>query len=463
MCVSGTHIAWGIATPALQHQQWLENTTTLDQVGVITSWYFGAIIGSIFLIWINDKMARKDLFVSTITFQVLIHRYTREEYKSNPSIQILAAGFYMISSILMIIFPDTAFMLLAARLLAGLGHGLAFIPGVIHGAENSANYNRPETSSLMQAALLPGLVFAPLLISLNHYDDLQPATYSENQILGALGTLFSAIAVILPMFLTLESVVTEAKRGNDSNALDNMARLRREPREGPHLQYDFLQIKAMLVEDKNQNVGPFQEGNSRAMFTVILARILLVLSLNYGINMLRVQWVNVFTTQSGSPSLSFGLRWLVFIVISWYADSIGRRVLLVVSGFSSAACLMGLVICSFVVAEGNSPAQGILSLIFDGAVGLGVLYIPDVLMGEAFPQNKKFASSIVACVIENLVQALIVGLLYQFPLREFELPFLITSTALFTLITAALLFMVPTIPPDSSLRSIRAAFRTKYN
>lgn len=369
----------------------------------------------------------------------------------------------MISSILMIIFPDAAFMLLAARLLAGLGHGLVFVPGVIHGAENSANYNRPETSSLMQAAILPGLVFAPLIISLSHYDDLQPATYSENQILGALGTLFSAIAVILPMFFTPESVVTEAKRGNDSNALNNMARMRREPRESPHLQYDFLQIKAMLVEDKNQNVGPFHEGNGRAMLTIILSRILLVLSLNYGINMLRVQWVNVLTTQSGSPSLSFGLRWLVFIVISWYADSIGRRVLLVVSGFSSAACLLGLVICSVVVVEGTSPAQGILSLIFDGAVGVGVFYIPDVLMGEAFPQNKKLSSSIVACVIEHLVQAVIIGILYQFPLREFELSLLITSTALFILITAAMFFLVPTIAPNSSLRTIRAAFRTKYN
>lgn len=64
MYVSGSHIAWGTATPVIRLQEWNRDTTPTVQTGVIISWYVGAILGSIILVIINNKVSRRNLYVS---------------------------------------------------------------------------------------------------------------------------------------------------------------------------------------------------------------------------------------------------------------------------------------------------------------------------------------------------------------------------------------------------------------
>lgn len=63
MYISGSHIAWGNATPAIKNQEWYVNVPPNEQLIVFISWYIGAIIGSVILFFVNEKLTRKTLYV----------------------------------------------------------------------------------------------------------------------------------------------------------------------------------------------------------------------------------------------------------------------------------------------------------------------------------------------------------------------------------------------------------------
>lgn len=63
MYVSGTHIAWSSVVPTVIHQNWAQDVSTSEQSVVYVAWYIGAIIGSILLFILNDKLSKKKLYV----------------------------------------------------------------------------------------------------------------------------------------------------------------------------------------------------------------------------------------------------------------------------------------------------------------------------------------------------------------------------------------------------------------
>lgn len=237
-----------------------------------------------------------------------------------------------------------------------------------------------------------------------------------------------------------------------------MCRLRREPRENLQLLYDFQEIKAMVEEDKDQNISPFQEGNTKAMMVLLLSRLLSLLSMNYAVNMFRVNVFTQFANVYFAPSLGFFARLLVFSLVSLFADRIGRKKLLLASGGIAGVCLLANTIWSIVL-DGPSNIPGIITLIFDGAVGAGVAYIPDVIMSEAFPMKKKLASSMVACIMEYALQIIVVGILYNMALSQYQLPTLIVSTILYLSITAALYYLMPVVESNSTQRQAKEVYR----
>ena len=64
MYVSGSHMAWGIASPVIRDLPWAQNTTATTQTLLTISWFLGAIIGSVLLLFLNQKITKKLLFVS---------------------------------------------------------------------------------------------------------------------------------------------------------------------------------------------------------------------------------------------------------------------------------------------------------------------------------------------------------------------------------------------------------------
>lgn len=64
MAVSGTHISWGISSPEIRSQEWHLNTLPNEQVFVIISWYFGALLGSVLLIFMHASLNKRWIYVS---------------------------------------------------------------------------------------------------------------------------------------------------------------------------------------------------------------------------------------------------------------------------------------------------------------------------------------------------------------------------------------------------------------
>lgn len=369
---------------------------------------------------------------------------------------------FSLSSALMIIFPQHSLALLGLRLIAGIAHGLVFIAAIFHGAENSLNKMRPQIVTLMPLSLLVGYMLTPILVSIS-YEDQDPnyASIDENKLLGIVNLIFSISAIGLTPFFTYESVVVSASRGEDETALTNMARLRREPIENAQIQYDYQEIKAMLEEDRDQNISPLQEGNGRAIITLLLSRLLLVLSMNYAINMIKVDALTPLMTIYMAPSMGFIVRCLFVSIICLFVNPLGRKNLLVVSAAASGACLIVMVILSLIMDESSDgDIIGIFSLIFDAAIGVGVAFVPDIIMAEAFPAKKKLASAMVAFILENALQIILMGILYDINKSDFEVPVLAVSAGLFAIVTGALIYWTPKMPSNTTLRAARAVFRS---
>lgn len=317
---------------------------------------------------------------------------------------------------------------------------------------------RPQIVAMMQMGILAGAMVGSASLNVGYTSDRDENIYYENRFIKLVGLAFSLIAILVCVIFNYESVVVSASRGEDQLALNNMCRLRREPIDNMQLQYDYQEIKAMLDEDKGQNMSPLQEGNGRAMIAIVLTRVLIVLGMNYGLQMIKVEMLTPLVTEYVSPFLGVFVQVFFVSILCLMADWIGRKRLLILSAALSAVCLLGLTITSATI-DGDSTIKGVLSFGFDAAKGVGVVYIPDILMAEAFPVKKRFASAMIAVVVENVLQIILTGILSPMDMGDFELPILGVSTGLFVVITAALFYLVPTIEANSTVRSVRAKFR----
>lgn len=75
MLVSGIHIGWGICSPQLRHQEWHLNSYPQEYMMVIMSWFLGAIIGSIMVLYIYTRFTKRQIYVSVplLTKAPLLH------------------------------------------------------------------------------------------------------------------------------------------------------------------------------------------------------------------------------------------------------------------------------------------------------------------------------------------------------------------------------------------------------
>lgn len=64
MLVSGIHIGWGICSPQLRDQEWHLNSYPHEYMMVIMSWFLGAIIGSIMVMYIYTRFTKRQIYVS---------------------------------------------------------------------------------------------------------------------------------------------------------------------------------------------------------------------------------------------------------------------------------------------------------------------------------------------------------------------------------------------------------------
>lgn len=360
----------------------------------------------------------------------------------------------MISSTLMIILPQQAIALLFVRLLAGIGHGLVFISAILHCAENTVNRMRADVVAWFPIAITLGILISPLFFSTSLRG------WNENRYIGIFNLLLSVIGTGIVPYLTCESVVSSFQKGEDATAINNMSRLRREPTNNEQLTYDAQEIKEMIREDEQQSRSPFTEGNAKALICVVLMRVLYVISFNYAFNMGRVKaMLYLLYGLAFTPIPGLILRLFIATIASMFIEKMGRKNLLLISSATSSANLVALAIYAILIPYLWNVVHGVMFITVDGLIGLGVTFLPDVFMSEAFPTRKKLPSAIVACIVEYVLQIIFIVSLYTLNIPDFNQEVLVVFAVLFCVITATLFFLLPNIARNSTLRQARAAFQ----
>lgn len=160
-----------------------------------------------------------------------------------------------------------------------------------------------------------------------------------------------------------------------------------------------------------------------------------------------------------TPLPGLALRLFVGTIASIFTEKVGRKNLFLISSATASSNLVALAIYAIILPYLWTILHGTLFIVLDGLIGLGVTFLPDVLMSEAFPTKKKLPSAMVACIIEYVLQIIIIVSLYTLNIPDFSWIILVVFAVLFCTITATLFFLLPDVPSNSTLRQARAEFQ----
>ncbi|GAB0088059.1 uncharacterized protein DMENIID0001_024390 [Sergentomyia squamirostris] len=430
MLVSGLHIGWSIGSPNLKLQVWFENVPDGEIILALSSFYIGAIIGSLIVIFLLPMWEKKTIYY-------------------------VGAILSVISNAPLIGFPNESIVIILCRILAGISHGFIYITVIIHASENAVKEVRGMIIGSIHLCIIISVFTTTILMGIGqeeHDDSFEP-----NMIIGIIGTVYSLMAIPMIPFLTYESVVFLIERQRYSEAIRNMIKLRNESVETWEIKNDYDEMKLMVVEDVRTSKSIFKDGNLRPLLLMILVKFLFILSFNYGLNMVKFLSVDDVLMGHWSSSWLFGIRMTVATFAIFFYDIFGRRIILAVSAGGTA---ISLLVYGFL----NLGVQGsyvgvIASEIF---LGIGLGSVSDIFLSEAFSTRKKTLSMMVASICEYSVQITLILSLLNIPTRSYEDAFVFTTGGLMIVITIFLYLQLPETR-FMSLRQTRDEFRLVGN
>lgn len=160
-------------------------------------------------------------------------------------------------------------LLLIGRSFAGILYGITFITFLLHIADNSSQFMRRYFIwTITTISIIPTVLFAEMISAITSICD----------VISSIGVLMFVLAVLTLIFIpcTYESIIFLLENGNDLRALEIMLKLRNESRH--FIRRDFNEFKMMLAEDVPDGGSISSNGNSRPLISVLLLRLLNVLS-----------------------------------------------------------------------------------------------------------------------------------------------------------------------------------------
>lgn len=326
--------------------------------------------------------------------------------------------FYLVSSALVIlngvlyIAVGTNFTAIAvARYCDGIAFGLALIPAILAGSEQSVKRFRGQYLSIEQLGLSCGFLIALVTTRIqSEFSDLRFHIFY-----GVMALVFGSIALICAIFNTIESPIFLLRKDNESEAIDNLRRLQT-PKEVTAETHVLLnEHKALLFEDQNRGTSENISLSLIPLLKMIIFRCFIALFSSLPISSVFLIAIIIETVTAGGYSTGNYLYWYGFMrviggLIGLYTiDTVGRRITnaIAIVGGGIILVIIGLQNLDKFTFLTNSTLALILLLFYHMISGI-VAPASTCYLGEAFPISTKPYCILAVVLVENILQIIII-------------------------------------------------------
>uniref|UniRef100_A0A1A9W1W1 Major facilitator superfamily (MFS) profile domain-containing protein n=1 Tax=Glossina brevipalpis TaxID=37001 RepID=A0A1A9W1W1_9MUSC len=382
--VSGALIFLAAGLNLAQSLGWNEFEAT--SIHFYLSWFIGSIIGCILSIPLVLLIAKKYIMASC-------------------SCLILIDGIISVSA------PESEVALIAARYLNGIAVGVVTITFLIHASEVAVKSYRGSCLAMEQYAISFGIIIQVIYISLWGEVD-----FPSNILRGIFDILFGLLAFISALIFTIESPVYYLRQGNETMALDCLARLER-PKGIKTTTYALLEEhKSYLRENEKYDIVESFKLSLVPLVKLILYRSLM---LTFGFSLPLTIAVKMGALLSlGPESWPFivyaALRVFGSLITLFTVDTLGRKIISLLSLILIGALLIpiGIFFSNHynVLDKQKMAIVCTLSLLIQFFAGI---FAPNTsaYMGEAFPLDVKPYLLAVCVIAEHLINIIIISAL----------------------------------------------------
>lgn len=317
-----------------------------------------------------------------------------------------------ISSVVIIIWFEFYFeAILAGRLLAGIGHGLIYMPTLTHAAENVVAIMRGRVLSFINFAITSTTFLVTLLYAVN-------SSKNNDLVIGILGLVFSVVALLLTPLMPYESIMFLLRHGDKQKALENLIKLRGLPTSeasDASAQYEIVDMQLQLDQDTSASSyewNIFASGNIRPLFLVIVMRLNAILTNNFIINTIMIAGTHILLYRVSVPenalilaSIRFGFSILPVIM----ADRFLNKTLLNYSTVVSSSFMLLVGVLMVAITGREIVFYFALFFFVQAFSGFGIDSMQHVVTAEAFGIAKKAWSVTFATAIEYILQIVLIG------------------------------------------------------
>uniref|UniRef100_A0A182PQE9 Facilitated trehalose transporter Tret1 n=1 Tax=Anopheles epiroticus TaxID=199890 RepID=A0A182PQE9_9DIPT len=348
--------------------------------------------------WIVSLLSIGAIF-GPIICGLFVDRYGRKPV-------LLFSAIPLVAGWLFIVFAESVGMLYAARLLHGIGYGLAYSITPIYLGEVSSDAVRGSTGVLVTVMAKLAFLFE----------------YSVGPYVGfrALAWISLALPVgFLALFFWMpETPYFLLARNNKKAAAESLRWLRRRT----SIDEELGRMEKLVLESKQRGGNPLKQllltpSNKKSLVIILLLSLGMQLT---GINAILGYSQTIFSRlalplTAAELSIVLALVQLGSVMLpTFLVDRAGRRPLLLAS---TAGSFIGLATCAVYftldetttdvlspepgAAHGWIPFGGVLLFIITFAIGLAT--VPFAILGEVFPKHIKAAANTVFAVITSAV------------------------------------------------------------
>ncbi len=309
---------------------------------------------------------------------------------------LLAAVLFTVSAVGAAL-PRNATEFVIARILGGLGIGMASMLSPLYIAEVAPARIRGRMVSLNQLAIVGGMVVVYYVNSLI----AQLGDNSWNVLVGwrwmfASGTLPAVLFFVL-LFLVPESPRWLTKQGREDEAMAVLTRIG-----GPaQAESQMNDIRATIAEESGSLAQLFEPGMRTPL---IIAVVLAVLQQITGINVVLYYAPEIFksagvkATQAIGDTVTVGIVNMLFTLVAiWVVDRLGRKPLLLIGsvGMGASLALLG---GAFAMKQLEGPWVLLFVLCYVATFAMALGPVVWVIMAEIFPTQIRGRAMSIATV-----------------------------------------------------------------
>lgn len=301
-------------------------------------------------------------------------------------------------------------------MMIGFSHGFSYVTIIVHGSEIVIQKLRGTIISTVNFCIISSILTtgAFTMTFQIETDD----SFGWSRIIGITGIIYATMGLIFVPIFSRESPVSLIRQKHYDSAVTLMCQVRQEMSETWQIKNEFNELKVMVEEDEQTSKNIFSDGNSRPLMLIALLKVAFVVSLNYGLNMVRMKYTTAFIDKEGfncAVIVFMGIRMTTALVALFTIDAKGRKLhfLLSHAGAATILILFGIIL----MAVKNPLEFGwlliVLQCAFEALSGIGLGSMSDVYSSEAFSTAKKAKSIGFTSIIEMSLHIIIIVLTFN--------------------------------------------------